>query len=249
MSELLDFYRMTDTCGEPPIFTGYGLGVLDFEPALFSGKVAWGHTGSISGYRTLVAHLPDLGVTMAFMTNTDTDDAAGLVDPFVKVILNYLGEPSSDLPPVNIQPGSHAPKGVPVFDTFQKEALFCDHNPQWVLQTSTEDWINLSLEWVVGADSTKAEQAWDKHSHSITINGTQILDLERYTHDITHYKVACPEETLDIWAKGLSIYIPPLPAGKYQIQWNSQITDQFNNGWVTYQPGDFMEINAVLTIE
>jgi D-alanyl-D-alanine carboxypeptidase len=249
MVDLLDFYRMDDTCGEPPIFTGYGMGVLDFEPALFAGHQAWGHIGSVPGYRTLVASLPDFDVTLAFMTNTDSDDAAGLVEPLLGVVLENLEGGVGELPPVVLQPVSHPPDDAPVFATFQKESLFCDQDPQWELVTSTEDWIDLSLEWVVGTDETLAEVAWDHHEHTITVNGMEIPDLETYTHEVQNYTVTCPDQTLEVWAKGLSIYLPPLPEGEYQIRWYSQITGEFDNGWVTYQPGDYMEITAELEVK
>jgi D-alanyl-D-alanine carboxypeptidase len=249
MGELLDFYRMDDPCGEPPIFIGYGMGVFDFEPALFASHQAWGHTGSIPGYRTLVAHLPGLGVTMVFMTNTDSDGVAGLLEPLLKVILEHLGEDGSELPPVDLQPVSQPPEDAPVFTTFQKGALFCDQNPQWELVASTEEWIDLSLEWVVGTDDSLAEAAWDHHEHTVTVNGVEVPDLETYTHEVKQYNVTCPDQTLEVWAMGLSIYLPPLPVGEYQIRWYSQITGEFDNGWVTYQPGDYMEITADLDVK
>jgi hypothetical protein len=61
--------------------------------------------------------------------------------------------------------------------------------------------------------------------------------------------VTCPDATLEIWARGLSIYLPPLPEGEYEIRWYSEITGRFNNGWVDYRPGNFMEIMAQLTVE
>jgi hypothetical protein len=68
-------------------------------------------------------------------------------------------------------------------------------------------------------------------------------------HDVEHYSVLCPGETLEIWAKGLSIYLPPLPPGRYEIRWFSEITNEFNNGWVDYKPGNFVEITATLIVE
>ena len=46
-----------------------------------------------------------------------------------------------------------------------------------------------------------------------------------------------------------AVYLPPLPEGEYEIVWFSEITDSFNNGWVDYKPGNFMEIKATLTVQ
>ena len=92
-------------------------------------------------------------------------------------------------------------------------------------------------------------RGWNYHEHTVTINGQEIKNLENYTHGVKQYSVTCLDETLEIWAKGLSIYLPPLPPGRYEIRWRSEITDEFNNGWVDYEPGNFMEITTTLTVE
>jgi hypothetical protein len=101
----------------------------------------------------------------------------------------------------------------------------------------------------VGTDSDKAENAWKYHTHTITINGAEIPDIDKYEHEVIRYNVICPDETLTIWAKGLSVYLPPLPSGEYEIKWYSQITGQFDNGWVTYKKGNYMEIVADLVVQ
>jgi D-alanyl-D-alanine carboxypeptidase len=249
MAEMLDFYRMDDWCGESPLITGYGLGVQDLDPSLTRGRPAWGHLGSIPGYRALLAHLPQRGVTLAVMTNTDSDGAMAVVDGLLEVLIEHLGTPASALPPVEVEPARQPPAGANVFHTFQKESLFCDHNSRWTLAAGRDDWIDISLEWVVGTDLDKAENAWRFHTHTITVNGIEIPDLDRFTHDMIQYTVICPDGTLEIWARGLSIYLPPLPKGAYEIRWYSEITGRFNNGWVDYRPGNFTEIVAQLTVE
>jgi D-alanyl-D-alanine carboxypeptidase len=249
MAEMLDFYRMDDWCGEPPLITGYGLGVQDYDPSLSRGQPAWGHLGSIQGYRTFVAHLPQQGATLAVMTNTDSDGAMAVVDGLLEVLLKHLGAPSEALPPVEVEPARQPPAGAQVVHTFQKERLFCDHDAHWTLTARSDDWIDVSLEWVVGTDPDRAENAWRFHTHTITVNGIEIPDLDRFTHDVIQYTVTCPDETLEIWAKGLSIYLPPLPPGNYEITWYSQITGEFDNGWVSYLPGNSMEFVAQLTVE
>ena len=249
MTQLLDFYHMQDRCGEPPFFNGYGLGVQEFDPGIFAGQEAWGHLGSIQGYRSLLAHLPESGVTMAIMTNTDSDGAMVVVDKLLEVLYEHLDGMKGEVGVIDLNPVRTPPEGVPVFDTFQREALFCEHNSSWELEASTEEWINISLEWVVGSDPEKAIDVWGNHQHTIEVNGIEIPNLEDYTHDVIQYNVHCPDETLQIWAKGLSIYLPPLPKGDYQVRWFSRITGGFDNGWVAYEPGNSMEFTAEIQIK
>jgi D-alanyl-D-alanine carboxypeptidase len=249
MAEMLDFYRMDDWCGEPPLIAGYGLGVQDLDSSLARGQPAWGHLGSIPGYRALLAHLPQQAVTLAVMTNTDADGAMAVVDGLLEVLLQLLGVGTSVLQPIDVEPEMQPPADASVLHTFQEESLFCDHKPRWTLTAGRDDWIDISLEWVVGTDQQKAEHAWRFHTHTITINGVEIPDLDRFTHDVIQYTVTCPDETIEIWAKGLSIYLPPLPPGDYEIRWYSQITGEFDNGWVSYRPGNAMEFVAQLAVE
>ncbi|MGD2155406.1 MAG: hypothetical protein PVG32_00925 [Anaerolineales bacterium] len=95
----------------------------------------------------------------------------------------------------------------------------------------------------------KAEEIWQYHDHIITVDGQEIGNLETFTRDVEHYTVTCADEKLEIWAKGLSIYLPPLPAGLYEIKWYSEITHKFDNGWVDYKPGNYLELTTRLTVE
>jgi len=249
MDELLDFYHMDDWCGEPPFNIGYGLGVQEFVPELAHGQQAWGHMGSIQGYRAILEHLPQHGVTMVVMHNTNTDNATPILDGLLDVILSQLAGETKGLQPLDVQPVADPPDGASIVETFQKETLFCEHNPAWLIEAGPGDWIDISLEWVVGTDAAKAENAWQYHDHTITINGQEIHVLDYYTHEVASYTVICPDERLEIWAKGLSIYLPPLPPGDYEIKWLSQITSEFNNGWIDYKPGNFMEMTANLIVK
>jgi len=250
MNLMLDFYRTDDWCGDEVFQVGYAMGVQDFNPALTRGQTAWGHLGSIQGYRTILAHLPRHGVTLVVMTNTDSDNGFVVVDGLLDVLLNHMDDTeNAALPTVDLEPLKIPPANANVVETFQKESLFCEHNPEWTIKASTDDWINISLEWVIGTDAAIAEDVWKYHEHTVTINGQEIESLESYAHDVEHYSVTCPGENIEIWANGLSIYLPPLPPGRYEIRWFSEITDEFNNGWVDYEPGDFMEITAMLTVE
>jgi CubicO group peptidase (beta-lactamase class C family) len=249
MGAMLDFYRTDDWCGDEQFIKGYGMGVQDYNPGLTRGQPAWGHLGSIFGYRTFLAHLYQQGVTIVVMTNTDSDNALSIVNGLLDIVLNHAVRESEVSLPIDLEPVSQPPARARVVETFQKEALFCDHNASWETSIGPDDWIDISLDWVVATDEAKAEEIWQYHDHIITVDGQEIGDLESYTHAVEHYTVACADETLEIWAKGLSIYLPPLPAGSYEIKWYSEITNYFNNGWVDYKPGNYLELTTRLTVE
>jgi len=66
LDEMLDFHSPTP--GEP---FGYGLGTEQF---VFGEVELWGHKGSIQGYRACVYHLPEYGVTISVLINSDSDE-------------------------------------------------------------------------------------------------------------------------------------------------------------------------------
>jgi CubicO group peptidase (beta-lactamase class C family) len=249
MDLLLDLYRTDDWCGDAAFLVGYGMGIQDYNPGLTHGQPAWGHLGSIQGYRAYLAHLHQHDTTIVIMTNTDTNNFLPIVDGLIQVVLNQSVGESKGAEIIDVDPVYQPPEGVSVVETFQKETLFCDHIPTFTVKASSNDWIDISLEWVVGTNPTIAKDVWKYHDHTVTINGQEIDNLEAYTYDVEHYSVTCPGETLEIWAKGLSIYLPPLPEGEYEIKWFSEITGEFNNGWVDYKPGNYMELSATLIVE
>ena len=249
MDLLLDFYRTDDWCGDEAFLIGYGMGVQDFNPAITHGQPAWGHLGSIQGSRAMLAHLHQQGITMVVLTNTDTDNAMAVVDRLIGTVLDHAARAITSPTTLEIEPVSQPPDQVNVIETFQKETLFCEHSPTFEVKAGPADWIDISLEWVVGANETIAEEVWPLHEHTITINAQEIENLEAYTHDVIQYSVLCPDESLEIWAKGYTLYLPPLPGGTYEIVWHSEVTEDFNNGWVDYTPGNYLEIRTILIVE
>jgi len=79
MSQMLAFHRPKDYGNEPPIFAGYGLGVLEWIPQILRGEQGYGHSGSIPGYRAFLAHLPDRGITIAVLSNCDKEEELAMV--------------------------------------------------------------------------------------------------------------------------------------------------------------------------
>ena len=90
MSQMLAFHRPKDYGNEPPIFAGYGLGVLEWVPQILRGERGYGHSGSIPGYRAFLAHLPDRELTFVILSNSDKEEElAMMIDQVLAVALDY----------------------------------------------------------------------------------------------------------------------------------------------------------------
>ena len=97
LSEMLTFVRIDDYGNEPPIFSGYGLGVLEWIPEILHGERGYGHSGSIPGYRAFLAHLPERDLTIAVLSNSDKEqELAGVVDALLAVALGPSGPDSPE---------------------------------------------------------------------------------------------------------------------------------------------------------
>lgn len=250
INEMLDFYRTDDWCGDDFFLKGYGLGVADFRPELTHGQPAWGHLGSIPGYRTYLAHLHQQGITIVIMANTDTNDLLPFIDGLLAVVLAQKGADMEEEPSLNLQAVTRQPPDVPIVPTTSKEALFCQQTPHYEVEATPETWINISLDWIVGTNEPKAEEAWQHFTpHTITVNGAAITLPAESIYGPEQYTVVCPDETIEVWSKGLSLYLPPLPEGTYEIVWFSEVQEAFNNGFTDYKAGNYMELVTKLTIK
>jgi D-alanyl-D-alanine carboxypeptidase len=89
LSEMLTFVRPDDYGNEPPIFSGYGLGVLEWIPQILHGEYGYGHSGSIPGYRAFLAHLPEQDLTIVVLSNSDKEEElAAIIDALLAVVLD-----------------------------------------------------------------------------------------------------------------------------------------------------------------
>jgi hypothetical protein len=85
---MLTFIRPDDYGNEPPIFSGYGLAVVEWPSALLRGEYGYGHSGSIPGYRAFLAHLPEQKLNIALLSNSDKEEElAAIVDALLAVVL------------------------------------------------------------------------------------------------------------------------------------------------------------------
>jgi D-alanyl-D-alanine carboxypeptidase len=96
LDEMLTFVRPDDYGNEPPIFAGYGLGVLEWIPQILHGEIGYGHSGSIPGYRAFLAHLPGPNLTIAVLSNSDKEEElAAAIDALLEVALEATEQEAS----------------------------------------------------------------------------------------------------------------------------------------------------------
>lgn len=92
LNQMLSFVRPEDYGNEPPIFSGYGLGVVEWIPQLLHGEYGYGHSGSIPGYRAFMAHLPEYDLTIAVLSNSDKEQELGdVINALLEVVLENDG--------------------------------------------------------------------------------------------------------------------------------------------------------------
>lgn len=64
LTEMLSFITVNSTSP----WKGYGLGIMQFQ---FNGTEFWGHTGSLPGYRSILAYSPETGIRICVLVNQD----------------------------------------------------------------------------------------------------------------------------------------------------------------------------------
>lgn len=87
LNQMLTFIRPDDYGNEPPIFSGYGLGVVEWNPQLLHGEYGYGHSGNIPGYRAFLAHLPEHDLTIVLLSNSDKEEElAAIIEALLTVV-------------------------------------------------------------------------------------------------------------------------------------------------------------------
>lgn len=92
LDQMLTFH--TPISDEEPLVAGYGLGVVRFSPELFNEMEIWGHSGNAPGYAAASLFLPDYGVSIGIMVNTEEGEALRTVNDLLNIITSQL-DPSS----------------------------------------------------------------------------------------------------------------------------------------------------------
>ncbi len=89
LRELLTFVHPKPEETGGPLFVDYGLGVMQINPQFLRGQTAYGHLGSVPGFRAFVGHFPDQNVTMAVLYNSDTDNGSVIIDGLLAKVLEH----------------------------------------------------------------------------------------------------------------------------------------------------------------
>lgn len=87
LNQMLNFYS---PCPGEPMVSGYGLGILRFEPSILNGVNAIGHAGDPPGYAAGGLYLTDYDVCIGIMDNTQDGDAMLIINDIIGIIQNHL---------------------------------------------------------------------------------------------------------------------------------------------------------------
>jgi D-alanyl-D-alanine carboxypeptidase len=90
LNQMLSFH--SPCTGEEYMCAGYGLGAIKFNPDLFNGLEAIGHSGNALGYAAVSFYLTDYDVCIGLVDNTDEGNSMYLVNDMIYVIQDYLEE-------------------------------------------------------------------------------------------------------------------------------------------------------------
>ncbi len=90
--QMLSFYS---PCPDEELVAGYGLGVTNFASELFNYLNLWGHGGNALGYAAGCFYLPDYGVSIGIMDNTEEGDAMYIINNILSIVTDHLNETSS----------------------------------------------------------------------------------------------------------------------------------------------------------
>ena len=85
---MTDFYFPSGH--DEPMVKGYGLGLMWFDESFNGGDKVWGHGGNAPGYAAGMLYLPDYGVVVALMDNTEEGEAMIALEPILDVLMDYF---------------------------------------------------------------------------------------------------------------------------------------------------------------
>jgi D-alanyl-D-alanine carboxypeptidase len=105
LNEMLTFVHPKPEETDGPLFTDYGLGVMELSPQLMGGQRIMGHLGSIPGYRSLMGHMTDYNVTIVILINTDSDNGFPIVAGIIETILKNVSKKSENIKSENTLSG------------------------------------------------------------------------------------------------------------------------------------------------
>jgi len=91
LDQMLTFH--SPCTGEEFFGAGYGLGVVKFNPQIVNGLEAYGHSGNAPGFAAACIYLPDYGVCIGLLDNTEEGESIGSgMSNLLTVITDYLAD-------------------------------------------------------------------------------------------------------------------------------------------------------------
>jgi len=89
LDQMLTFH--SPCTGEEYLVAGYGLGVVKFNPQMFNGLSAIGHSGNAPGYAAASIYLPDYDVCIGLVDNTEEGESVAVsISNMLTAITSHL---------------------------------------------------------------------------------------------------------------------------------------------------------------
>lgn len=73
-------------CPGEEMIDGYGLGIVQFNSSMFNNLEVWGHGGNDLGYAAGSFYLPNSGISIAIMDNTEEGDAMWVISEILTLL-------------------------------------------------------------------------------------------------------------------------------------------------------------------
>jgi D-alanyl-D-alanine carboxypeptidase len=87
-AEMTDFFFPSGH--DEPMVYGYGLGLMWFHESFTFGHTMWGHGGNAPGYAAGMLYLPDHGVVIGIMDNTEEGEAMDVLEPILDALMDHI---------------------------------------------------------------------------------------------------------------------------------------------------------------
>jgi len=87
LDQMMDFYT---TISDQPLLSGYGLGLVHFNPDLFNGLTVYGHSGDAPGYAAGSLYIADYDVCLGIADNTEEGEAMWVINDLLSIISDEM---------------------------------------------------------------------------------------------------------------------------------------------------------------
>jgi hypothetical protein len=144
-------------------------------------------------------------------------------------------------------PISLPPKDAPVVAAFSKQKALCEGLVDWNVEAGTEDWIDISIEWMAIDIATTQDNV--RHIKLETsVDGTTLADTMKYPTISEPFSINCSGTVIEGSSIKYALFIPPLPKGEHKITWHVIVEDDLKDGWNDYPKGTELALTATVMI-